>query len=204
MENFNDRAKDWDSQKRIYRANIVSREIVNSIDCSNTFSAMEFGCGTGLISFNIYDKFKELTLIDSSEGMIDVVKSKISELNINNMTPLHLDLTAENSLDKKFDVIYTSMALHHIKDTVGIIKIFYDLLNEGGYLRIVDLDEDDGSFHANSPEFDGHDGFDQNSLKDILSSAGFKDVKSGSFFYDEKIMDGKRTKYSLFLMKGKK
>ena len=105
-----------------------------------------------------------------------------------------LDITKENSLNKKFDVIYNSMVLHHIKDTSGIVKIFYELLNKYGYLCIVDLNKEDGSFHKNYPGFDGHNGFDQEELKNILIDAGFKDVEVSTFFYDDKIIDGEKIK----------
>lgn len=201
---FDDSAKNWDTDKRINRAKIVSNEISNSININNNYSAMEFGCGTGLVSFNLYNKFKSITLIDSSKGMIDIVKSKIDKSKINNMFPYYLDITNENSLNKKFDIIYNSMVLHHIDDIKAIINKFYELLNKEGYLCIVDLNEEDGSFHKKYPDFHGHNGFNQDALKSILISAGFKDVQSNTFFYDEKIVEGEKINYSLFLIKGRK
>ena len=76
---FDDYAKTWDTDKRINRAKKVANEIRNSIDSEINYSAMEFGCGTGLVSFNLYDKFKKITLIDSSKGMIDILNSKINK-----------------------------------------------------------------------------------------------------------------------------
>lgn len=201
---FDNYAKTWDTDKRINRAKIISNEIRNSIDINENYAAMEFGCGTGLISFNLYDKFKSISLVDSSKGMIDILNSKINTYRINNMFPHHLDISIKNSLVMKFDVIYTSMVLHHINDTKAIINTFHQLLNKDGYLCIVDLDEEDGSFHKAYPEFDGHNGFNQNNLKMILSDSDFKDVESNTFFYDDKIVKDEKVKYSLFLMKARK
>jgi len=211
---FDDYAKTWDTDKRIERAKVVaneisnskiiSDEIANSIDINKGCSAMEFGCGTGLVSFNLYDKFKNITLIDSSKGMIDILNSKIEEYQVENMVPYHLDISNEEPLDMKFDVIYNSMVLHHIHDVKAIAKNFYELLNEDGYLCIVDLDEEDGSFHKNYSDYDGHNGFNHEELKQLLSSVGFKDIEAHSFFYDEKIIDNEKIKYSLFLMKARK
>ena len=201
---FDNYAKTWDTQKRIDRAKIISNEISNSIDIDKNYTAMEFGCGTGLISFNLYDKFKNITLVDSSIGMIDILNSKINKYEITNMIPLHLDISIEDTIGMKFDIIYTSMVLHHIHDTKAIIKNFNKLLNKDGYLCIVDLDEEDGSFHKLYPEFDGHNGFNKNDLKKILINSDFKDIDSNTFFYDEKIIGNERINYSLFLMKGRK
>ena len=201
---FDQYAKNWDTDKRINRAKIIANEIGNSIAIDENYSAMEFGCGTGLISFNLYDKFKKITLIDSSKGMIDILNSKINKYKIDNMITNHLDISNENSLDEKFDIIYNSMVLHHINNTTTIIKKFYQLLNNDGYLCIVDLNEEDGSFHKEYPDFDGHNGFNQEELKRILVSAGFEDIEANTFFYDEKVVDGKKISYSLFLMKARK
>ena len=202
--NFNESAKDWDTDKRINRAKIIATEILTSIATDGSYSAMEFGCGTGLVSFNLYDKFKKITLIDSSAGMIDRLNSKINDYKITNMVSKHLDLSNESSLDEKFDVIYNSMVLHHIHDTNAIIRTFYQLLNNDGYLCIVDLNEEDGSFHKDHPDFDGHNGFNQEELKKILVNAGFDDIQSNTFFYDEKVIDSEKISYSLFLIKARK
>lgn len=201
---FDNDSSTWDTNIRINRAEAVAREISNCIDINKNYSAMEFGCGTGLVSFNLYEKFKSIALVDSSKGMIEILNSKIEKSKASNMTSYYLDITNKDSLDMKFDVIYTSMVLHHIDDINSIIRKLYELLNKDGYLCIVDLDEEDGSFHKNHQDFHGHNGFDQNYLKGILSNCGLKDVESNTFFYDEKIIEGEKIKYSLFLMKGRK
>ena len=73
---FDDYARTWDTERRINRAKIVADKIADSVDIDRNYSAMEFGCGTGLVSFNLYDKFKRITLIDTSKGMIDILNSK--------------------------------------------------------------------------------------------------------------------------------
>jgi len=65
--NFDDYAKTWDTDEKIDRAKIIENEISNSMGINETNSAMEFGCGTGLVSFNLYDKFKSIALVDSSK-----------------------------------------------------------------------------------------------------------------------------------------
>ncbi|MDD7793161.1 class I SAM-dependent methyltransferase [Clostridium sp. 'White wine YQ'] len=201
---FDEYAKNWDTDIRIKRAKVISNEIIKSIDIREGYRAMEFGCGTGLISFNIYDEFKDVTLVDSSQGMIDIVKDKITKYEINNMTPCKIDLLNEEFTSKNFDVIFSSMVLHHIEDTSKIIKKFYELLNTEGTLCIVDLDKEDGSFHKNEPDFRGHNGFEQEELKNILLKNSFKDIEVNTFYKDKKVIDDKEIGYSLFLLKARK
>ena len=202
--NFDDYAQTWDTEKRIDRAKVIAKEISDSLGIDRAYSAMEFGCGTGLVSFNLCDRFENITLIDSSKGMIDILNSKIEKYEVNNMNASQKDLLKGDSLNMTFDVIYSSMVLHHIPDTLAIIKKFYELLNTDGYLCIVDLDEEDGSFHKDFSDFDGHNGFNQEELKSLLASAGFNDIESSVFYYDEKMIEDEKVKYSLFLMKARK
>jgi ubiquinone/menaquinone biosynthesis C-methylase UbiE len=105
--NFDIQSITWDDERRRDRAKLIAEEISKSIQIEKQYTALEFGCGTGLISFCLNDKFEMITLVDTSKGMIDVLNSKIEafEIDINENHTL-----SENS----YDVIYTSMALHHI------------------------------------------------------------------------------------------
>ncbi|MGL5086703.1 MAG: class I SAM-dependent methyltransferase, partial [Clostridium sp.] len=79
--NFDRVARTWDNEARIERSKIIANEIkLNLLGKKNTVS-VEFGSGTGLISFNLYNELENVTLIDNSEEMIKVVNEKISELN---------------------------------------------------------------------------------------------------------------------------
>ena len=48
-------------------------------------TAMEFGAGTGLLSFILKDHLKEITLIDNSEGMVKVLNEKVLTTKAGNM-----------------------------------------------------------------------------------------------------------------------
>lgn len=201
---FDNYAKNWDTDIRISRAKIIAEEIHNILGYKKNCTAMEFGCGTGLISFNLIDSFKNITLIDSSKNMIDILNDKIERYHVNKMKAYKLDITDNKKIDSKYDVIYNSMVLHHILDIENIIKFFYELLNDKGELCIVDLNEEGGRFHKKELEFKGHNGFSQTKLKNILIDTGFKDVEIQTFFYGEKIIEDEKISYSLFIVRAKK
>ena len=195
----------WDSERRKNRAKLIAEEISKSIQKEKQYTALEFGCGTGLLSFCLNDKFEMITLVDTSKGMIDVLNSKIEKCNMNNMKSYQIDINKNHILpDNSYDIIYTSMALHHIIDTETTIKNLYRLLKKDGYLCIVELDEDDGSFHKEEKDFYGHNGFNQNTLKNLLLETGFEKVKVNTFYNDKKLVGETNVKYSLFLMVGRK
>lgn len=203
--NFDVQSITWDDERRKNRAKLIAEEISKSIQIEKQYTALEFGCGTGLISFCLNDKFEMITLVDTSKGMVDVLNSKIKAFEIDNMKVYQIDINENYILPgDSYDVIYTSMALHHIIDTKATIKNLYRLLKLNGYLCIVDLDEEDGSFHKEERDFNGHNGFNQNVLKNILLQIGFKEVDTNTFYEDLKVVEEMNVKYSLFLMIGKK
>ena len=203
--NFDTEAIKWDSEKRVKRGKIIADEIIRSVNIEENYRALEFGCGTGLVSFNLIDKFKHITLIDTSEGMIETLNSKIQALKVKNMTGIRVDTDFDSDINgERFDVIYTSMALHHVIDIRTVLDKLYNLLNANGYLCIVDLVEDDGSFHRLEKDFNGHNGFNQNKLKDLLAEIGFEGIVTNTFYKDFKVMEGSEVSYALFLMVGRK
>ena len=81
---------------------------------------------------------------------------------------------------------------------------FYDLLQDGGQLCIVDLDKEDGSFHSQESNFLGHNGFEQKELSQLLEQVGFNNIMSETFYNDERSIGNRNIEYSLFIMKAQK
>lgn len=195
MTDFDARAKDWDADRtRADRASAVARGIAAQVPLSPGMRGLEYGCGTGLLSFALRPHLGPLTLADSSTGMLAVLREKIALEGIDQMQPMQLDLTTDPLPAERYDLIYTQMTLHHVPDTGRILRQFRHLLEPGGYLCIADLDEEDGSFHGAG--FAGHNGFDRDHLASLARDAGFEDVRFETVF---QIQRGK-TGYPVFLM----
>lgn len=207
MKHFDKQAKEWDNDPfKTERAITIANEMADFIQPNKTMNAFEFGCGTGLLSYQLKDFFGTITLADTSEGMIKVLKEKIANENIRNFKPLLADLLEDGFavIENEYDVIYTLMTLHHILDINKILAIFHTMLKTGGYLCIADLVQEDGSFHSNVPDFNGHNGFDTEELYAILSKNGFEIAYNEIPLEIEKEFDKKVRKYPLFLMICKK
>ena len=201
MTDFDARAKDWDEiPGRAERARAVAEAIREQVSLSPTMTALEYGCGTGLLSFAIQPFLGPIVLADSSTGMLDVLKEKIANSGIKTMTPIKLDLSVDPLPAQRFDLVYTLIVLHHIPDTAKILQSFRSLLKPGGVLCIADLDREDGSFHSHEPGFDGHNGFERAELRLELEKTGFDNIRFTTCY---KMIKGERT-YSLFLAVGEK
>lgn len=204
LEDFDQLALTWDNvPRRTQRAKAAAIEIINSIPNLNQMSGLEFGCGTGLLSFNLQPYLKHITLVDNSEGMLSILKQKIQKANIENMVPLKIDLTTNNVPDINSDIIYTLMTMHHIGDIDRMIKTFHKIIKPGGYLYIADLDEEDGSYHGK--EIVEHNGFNREQLTKTIASNGFYNV-SNKICCEiiKKSDDGREKKYPVFIMSAQK
>lgn len=202
---FDNQALEWDNDpQKVERAEVFAKEINDFIKPNNKLNALEFGCGTGLLSFKLKDNFKSITLADNSEGMISVLKEKIDKEGIKNFIPLQIDLFESEIQFPEIDVIYTLMTLHHMPDINETLKAFSSILAPKGFLCIADLVKEDGSFHAHHNGFDGHNGFDKDELSGTLLKSGFNVVYYKECFVIEKKVDEKINKYPLFLMICKK
>ncbi|MBW2100848.1 MAG: class I SAM-dependent methyltransferase, partial [Deltaproteobacteria bacterium] len=83
---FDERAFEWDKHPLIVElSGIFSDEIKKNIPLSSDMDLLEFGCGTGQVSMNLYPSARSFKLIDTSPGMLGVLRQKIKQNNISNM-----------------------------------------------------------------------------------------------------------------------
>jgi ubiquinone/menaquinone biosynthesis C-methylase UbiE len=196
---FDARAASWDDDPtKIERARAVADEIVARVPLTRAMRALEYGCGTGLLSFMLRGRLGDITLADVSEGMLSVASRKIADAGDASMRALKLDYFVDPVPTRAFDVIYSLMTLHHIPDTAGILERFRKALAEPGFLCIADLDTEDGSFHGAG--FDGHLGFDRGELAAKGRRAGFASVEFTTAHTMTKRVGNDRRTFPIFLM----
>lgn len=201
---FDEKAKTWDQPFRVVRAQAVANAIRESILNGLPLKAIEYGCGTGLVSFFLRDLFSSIILVDNSKGMLEVVREKIAHGGATNMEAMDIDAFNTQVKDgRTFNVLFSSMTLHHIPDTRQTLLEWYKCLSFGGHLFVVDLDPENGLFHDEG--FEGHNGFDRKALGKVAVEAGFKDVgfKTAHEMH-EMGRDGQNHTFTLFFMIAKK
>jgi ubiquinone/menaquinone biosynthesis C-methylase UbiE len=196
---FDSKARQWDDNPVFReRGEKIAQAIRESVPLTPAMAALDYGCGTGLLSFPLQDELGAILLADSSTGMLDVVAEKIASQGVTHMVPVKLDLLADPAPAQNFDLVMTSMTLHHVPDTDRILRVFHDLLKPGGYLCIADLDREDGSFHG--IEVDVHHGFDRAELTERAARQGFVDIRFRTVFSIAKERENGTQDYPVFLM----
>jgi ubiquinone/menaquinone biosynthesis C-methylase UbiE len=174
---FDAEAASWDKNPgRVKVANDIAEAISGENILTPDMDILEFGCGTGLLTVLLSSHVHSVTGVDSSQGMLDVLRGKIENENLTNIRAQYLDIEKGDILEGTYNLVVASMTLHHVKETEPLIELFYRLTSPLGYICIADLDPDDGQFHGvNDTVF--HDGFDRAVLGQILQKAGCEDIR---------------------------
>jgi Methylase involved in ubiquinone/menaquinone biosynthesis len=200
MSEFDSRAREWDNNPVHWeRSEAIAKAFLTSVPVTSEMKAMEYGAGTGILSFLLSDRFAGITLMDNSNEMVQVMHEKVKAAKFKHFNPLFFDLEHHDFHEGKFDCIYSQMVMHHVNDVNTILRKFYGLLNPGGYLAVADLFTEDGSFHG--PDAKVHKGFDPDELSNTLKSIGFETAKYETC-YAVKRPDGRE--YPIFLLVARK
>jgi ubiquinone/menaquinone biosynthesis C-methylase UbiE len=203
--NFDQEATNWDQDpRRVKVARDIAQSIIQELSLTPDMDVLDFGCGTGLLTFALQPFVRSITGVDSSPGMLDVFKTKIKAQNLSNVKANYLDLDKGDFLEGSYHLIVSSMTLHHVKSISPLLKQFYSILYPSGQLVIADLDLDDGKFHSNN---DGifHFGFDREKLRKSFTEAGFDNIQNVSAAEVEKATLNKEMRqFTVFLMTGQK
>ncbi len=195
MSEFDLKARDWDADAaKVARAERVAAAIRAQVGDLSGRSALEVGCGTGLLGFALRPHVARMTLADTSSGMLEVLREKIAASGLPGMEALQHDFTQGPLPADRYGLLCNLMTLHHIPDTEDAFRRFHGLLEPGGLLCIADLDTEDGSFHGAGVEV--HHGFDREALRAGLERAGFRDIR----FDTPYVIDRGGKRYPVFLV----
>jgi ubiquinone/menaquinone biosynthesis C-methylase UbiE len=207
-EKFNREALEWDNDpRRKALAKAVAEALILKTSPQKTMHALETGCGTGLVTLEIAPLVQKLTAVDTSPEMLKILQDKILTRKIDNIETICLDISSAATTfepEQLFDFVYSSMTLHHIRDTTSFLKQISAILASGGTLAIVDLESEDGLFH-DDPTEEVHHGFEYAELSTMLESAGLHCTSFDTIYIIRKKNGADRTaEYPIFLCTAKK
>ena len=200
-KDFNRVAIQWDDKpRRVELAAAVAQGIRQAVPLVPTMNALDFGCGTGLVTFSLIDALARVLAVDSAEKMLAVTLEKARRQNMEDKidTLLSSDHFPQH-LSEHFDLIYSSMVLHHVPDIEALVRDMVTHLSPGGYLALADLDLEDGRFH-DEPTGVFHLGIDREWLCRCFKEVGLEDVQSSTVHKIVKQREGREDAYSVFLV----
>jgi len=178
MNRFDKLAKEWDSKPiRVENAMGFVDKIKKYLndDISN-YEIIDYGCGSGLMSFGFAKDVKKIDGYDNSKGMIEVYNDKAKKLGFKNINGILHDIEKENLKCVQYDMAVSNMTMHHIDSMEEFILKLTNSLKPNGYLFIADLCKEDGTFHSDNVGVK-HFGFDIKDVKSAFNKVGLKDVE---------------------------
>jgi SAM-dependent methyltransferase len=176
-EYFDKAAVVWDEDPdRVEMAKAIALAMIRELMPEGNEITLDYGTGTGLISLELREHVKKIVAVDSSPGMLEVLRGKIAQERISSIEPKEWQIGRPADGLPSFDIIVSSMTFHHMPDTEAAARALYSLLKPGGRIAVADLDSDNGEFHE-KPGIAEHDGFDRHHLHEIFAAAGFRDIR---------------------------
>ena len=166
----------WDEEpRRVKLAGEISDSILKSIPLSEEWDALDFGCGTGLVTLQLAPALRSITGVDSSSGMIGQLDKKIGRSGYSNVRVELCDIDKGCLPSGRYHLIASAMTLHHVDKLAPLFQLFKTLLHPGGWVALADLESEDGSFHED-PTGVFHHGFSADELTTMLTMAGFSSI----------------------------
>jgi ubiquinone/menaquinone biosynthesis C-methylase UbiE len=201
--NFDKDAARWDEHPtRVRLGQDVAGAVARVVPLGPTMDVLDFGCGTGIVTLQLAGSVASVTGVDSSQGMLEVLNEKIGRQGHTNVTTRHLH--PGDDLAGAYDLIVSSMTLHHVEDIDALLTQFFRSLKVPGWLCVADLDPEQGEFHDdNTGVF--HFGFERDALRRAFVEAGFVDVHDLTAVEVAKpTPQGTLRTFSVFLVTGRK
>ncbi|WP_281889996.1 class I SAM-dependent methyltransferase [Paenibacillus sp. YYML68] len=186
-------ASTYDTPERIHIASVSSSAIRAYIENGQDKTAIDFGCGTGLVGLELASDFRHVTFLDTSPNMLKQIESKLAAASIHNADTLCLDLEAGIQPDLHADYVFMAQVLLHIQDIEPVLARLREVLNPGGHLLIVDFDKNE---HVRSDKV--HNGFDQGELAQLMTRIGYTNVTSKTIYTGKQLFMNQDA--SLFIM----
>jgi ubiquinone/menaquinone biosynthesis C-methylase UbiE len=194
LSRFDTEAKNWDANSTREGLNtIFSTELKSFLDKNPSNCAIDFGCGTGNLTFEVADRFEEIYCIDSSKAMIEELEKKLDEKHAHVKT--HRSDSLKEIEPKRADIIYSAMVFHHIEDIKSLLEEIKLHLKSGGKVVVFDLCAEDGSFHPSHMDDIAHFGFEKEELKSFFHETGFSEFE---FRVIDEVKKNQKT-YPLFM-----
>lgn len=198
-ERFNRLAAEWDEKPgHAARAEGVAQAIRSVIALPATGRALEFGCGTGLVTLSLAPHLAHMTGMDGSPAMLEVLRRKCADRHIINVTTLQGNVPADLP-DDRFDLITSTLTLHHVANVASLLNALFARLVPGGHVALADLDAENGTFHEDDRGV-AHHGFERADIERMLRTTGYDAIRlSTAWTVHKQGSDGIERDYPIFL-----
>ena len=124
---------------RLWRKSAIKFLLRN---CKHIDSVLDIATGTGDFAILAYNKLHPVKVVgvDISEGMMNVGRKKVSDMNLADKITFQKEDCAQMSFpDDSFDAVISAFALRNFENLDKCLEEMHRVLAVGGHLSVVDL-----------------------------------------------------------------
>lgn len=148
--------KDTQKEFAIQAKKLNSSQVFNNKDIVNQIldlvekggRILDLACGPGILSLPIARKSDRVVAFDLTKEMLEIVKKKATQENLNNIKTVQGNAESLPFEDKSFDCIVTRLSFHHFNDLEKVAKELHRVLKKNGSLIVADIVSSDHSEEA--------------------------------------------------------
>lgn len=127
-------------RRAVPRYEEMSARLVDYLPAAAT-RVLELGCGTGNLSLRLAERYPdaELTLVDASDEMVDTTRARLAERHPRARATFVTERFEALRLPPGgFDLVTSSISLHHVRDKAPVYAAVFAALAPGGTFRFSD------------------------------------------------------------------
>ncbi len=123
------------NREHTLRAANRAQQLLDRIDFQGSWRYLDVGCGVGAAACEIAERYGlDVTGVDVDPGQIEATRATHPHLRF-----MVMDATKLQFHDAEFDIVATSMVMHHTQDWERAFSEMIRVLRPGGYLIYSDF-----------------------------------------------------------------
>ena len=141
-------------------------------------TVIDYGCGPGFFTMEIAKMLNnsgKVIAADLQEGMLDIVRKKITKSGFKNIIELHKCGENNTGIKEKADFVFAFYVVHEVPNHDNFFNEIYSLLNAGGKFYIVEP-----IFHVSKKEFER--------MINKLTEIGFEIIEKPNVFFSRAVL----------------
>lgn len=138
----------------------------------------DLGCGPGFFTIEMakmVGKKGKVTAVDLQDGMLDIVRKKVSNSDLQNIIKFHRCSADKIGLSESFDFILVFYMLHEVPDQSVFMNEVCSLLKASGRVLIVEP-----KFHVTKNDFDNS--------KMMMKKSGYKIIEEPKVLFSRSVV----------------